>query len=104
MEKTVEFKTTRKPTPKPKNPKALSQTKLKDIEAAIKLIDVFASQHLEGLVNELSQDHGLKLPKAGNLTYTATMHGIEAAPAALVRVALQNWANAARRALLRAEG
>lgn len=98
-------KITKTPKTNPPVPAKVSAMIDRDqILKAIALIDANAVHHIDTLVLDLTEDHGLKLPKDKALTYTAKMHGIKAAPAALVRVALQNWANAARRALLRAEG
>lgn len=103
MEKTAEPKTTRKATRRARKPKAITPALAQEINASIDLIEAKAQDHIDSLVNELTQGHGLKLPKAGHLTYTATMHGITGGHGGIVRVALTNWAKAARRALLRGE-
>ncbi|WP_284262484.1 hypothetical protein [Roseicyclus amphidinii] len=107
METTPEFKTTRKAAPAAKAPaKAKAAPKLdrEKISAAIALIDAKADAHIDTLVLDLTEDHKLKLPKSKALTFTARMHGIEGSPSPIIRLALKNWANAARRQLLKAEG
>lgn len=96
------------PKPKARKPSAKAKPPaFADVEKimwAIEAIDQEAADHLDRCVQRLTELHKLKMRKGKDLRVSADMHGITGSPAVTDRIALQNWANAARRALLRAEG
>jgi hypothetical protein len=74
------------------------------LTVATELIGELADGHLDSLVETLTKREGMKLRQhKTKKVWTASHLGIEGAPHPVQRVALHNWANAARREL-RKEG
>ncbi|MCB2117923.1 MAG: hypothetical protein KDD95_16980 [Rhodobacteraceae bacterium] len=85
---------------KPKAPKP-DAAKLRALAAEI---DAKLNQHQNDLVHRLEAEEGAKIADDGPaLGWSVTLAGIRATGTAGVRGALSNWANAARRAALKAE-
>jgi hypothetical protein len=94
---------TAKTTAKTPRAKPAVKTDPQRLAALAEEVRVFADgRHLD-LRHRLETEEGLKIV-FGSGTYRATMAGVTATCTEGERMALVNWANAARRAVLRAAG
>jgi hypothetical protein len=87
--------TAAKPAAKPRAKKPLD---LERLERLAQLIEDEATKPLVPLLHRLETEEGLKLVESTG-TYVATLAGVKASGTAGPRMALANWANAARRAV-----
>lgn len=86
--------------------KPAARAKVIDLERVTRIaeeITQMADGHLTDLTHRLETEEKLKLGphKSGNGLWIASMHGITATATSGARGALNNWANAARRAALK---
>jgi phosphoribosylcarboxyaminoimidazole (NCAIR) mutase len=76
--------------------KKLNIARLKELASDIEGLK--NTPHMVDHIARLAQEEGLKINLSGG-TYTASMAGVRASATAGERAALENWANAARRAV-----